>query len=77
MPLSKGTTKKSVQNNIQTEIEAGKDPKQAAAIAYAKQRENIAKKAAATRAKDDEKIENMQEIIKKLTTLKKMLLKYT
>lgn len=44
MPLSEGTTKESRQKNIEREIAAGKDPKQAAAIAYSKQRENITKK---------------------------------
>lgn len=34
MPLVKGKSKKAIQKNIQIEIEAGKDPKQAAAIAY-------------------------------------------
>lgn len=40
MPLSSGKTKESRQKNIETEIKAGKDPKQAVAIGYAKQREN-------------------------------------
>lgn len=44
MPLSTGTTKEARQKNIEREIEAGKDPKQAVAIGYAKQRENVAKK---------------------------------
>lgn len=43
MPLSSGTSKEAREKNIQTEIEAGKDPKQAVAIGYAKQRENVAK----------------------------------
>jgi len=34
MPLSKGKSKKVIQKNIKTEISAGKDPKQAVAIAY-------------------------------------------
>lgn len=34
MPLKKGTSKKVIQENIRREIEAGKPPKQAAAIAY-------------------------------------------
>lgn len=45
MPLSTGTSNAARQENIKREIEAGKPPKQAAAIAYAKQRENIGKKA--------------------------------
>ena len=36
MPLKKGSSKKTIQQNIKTEIAAGKDPKQAAAIAYSK-----------------------------------------
>lgn len=34
MPLKKGKSKKTIQSNIKTEIDHGKDPKQAAAIAY-------------------------------------------
>lgn len=34
MPLKKGKSKKTISKNIETEIRAGKDPKQAAAIAY-------------------------------------------
>ncbi|QOV06227.1 hypothetical protein CPT_Maja_007 [Burkholderia phage Maja] len=44
MPLSSGTSKQAREKNIETEIKSGKDPKQAVAIGYAKQRENIAKK---------------------------------
>ena len=36
MPLKKGKSKKTIQSNIRSEIRAGKDPKQAAAIAYSK-----------------------------------------
>jgi hypothetical protein len=36
MPLKKGSSKKVIQENIRREIKAGKDPKQAAAIAYSK-----------------------------------------
>jgi hypothetical protein len=36
MPLKSGSSKKTIQQNIRTEIRHGKSPKQAAAIAYAK-----------------------------------------
>lgn len=35
VPLKKGSSKEVIQENIRREIKAGKDPKQAAAIAYA------------------------------------------
>jgi hypothetical protein len=44
MPLSEGSSKEARQKNIETEIHAGKEPKQAVAIAYSKQRENAGKK---------------------------------
>lgn len=34
MPLKKGSSKKTIGQNIATEIHAGRSPKQAAAIAY-------------------------------------------
>ena len=40
MPLIQSASKKALQKNIATEIKAGKDPKQAAAIAYNVQQEN-------------------------------------
>lgn len=40
MPLIQSASKEALQKNIATEIKAGKDPKQAAAIAYSVQREN-------------------------------------
>jgi hypothetical protein len=36
MPLKKGSSKKTISQNIRTEIRHGKPPKQAAAIAYSK-----------------------------------------
>jgi len=44
VPLKRGTSKATVSQNIATEIRAGRDPKQAAAIAYRVQREERAKK---------------------------------
>lgn len=44
MPLKKGASDKTRQENVRREIHAGKDPKQAAAIAYRVQREARAKK---------------------------------
>lgn len=43
MPLSTGKSNKSRQENVEREIAAGKDPKQAVAIAYSQQRKNKAK----------------------------------
>lgn len=40
MPLKESTSSQALQQNIQTEIEAGKDPKQAEAIGYSTQRAN-------------------------------------
>ena len=36
MPLKEGSSQETISRNIETEINAGKDPKQAAAIAYSK-----------------------------------------
>lgn len=38
MPLNRGSSNKARQENIKAEIAAGKDPKQAVAIAYSEQR---------------------------------------
>ena len=46
MPLESGKSKFALQHNIRTEIKAGKDPKQAEAIAYSKQRGDELAKAA-------------------------------
>lgn len=40
MPLEQSSSKEAFQHNIAAEIKAGKDPKQAAAIAYSVQRSN-------------------------------------
>jgi len=40
MPLVQGSSEKTLQENIKTEIGSGKDPEQAAAIAYSVQRSN-------------------------------------
>jgi hypothetical protein len=42
MPLIQSASEEALQKNIATEIEHGKDPKQAAAIGYATQRANDA-----------------------------------
>lgn len=44
MPLKKGSSNKTRNTNIKTEIKAGKNPKQAVAIGYAAQRKAKAKK---------------------------------
>jgi len=40
MPLKEGSSKETIEKNTQTEIEAGKDPKQAFAIAVSKSQED-------------------------------------
>jgi hypothetical protein len=54
MPLTKSSSNKALGRNIATEIRAGKDPKQAAAIAYSVQRE-AKKKSTARKAKGKQK----------------------
>jgi len=51
VPLKKGTSDKTRQANIATEIKAGKKPAQAVAIGYAVQREAKAKTKPATKGK--------------------------
>lgn len=46
MPLSTGKSNSARQENVEREIAAGKDPKQAVAIAYAQQRMNRSNDAA-------------------------------
>jgi hypothetical protein len=41
MPLEKGKSKKSFKHNVETEIKAGKPPKQAVAIAYSVKNESF------------------------------------
>lgn len=43
MPLKEGHSKATISKNIATEVSAGKDPKQAAAIAYSVARKNVGK----------------------------------
>jgi hypothetical protein len=38
MPLDKGKSKEAFEKNVKTEIKAGRDPKQAVAIAYSEKR---------------------------------------
>ena len=40
MPLKSGTSKKTFEKNIKTEVKAGKPDKQAVAIAYAMKRDS-------------------------------------
>lgn len=54
MPLIAGKSDKSRSENIKREIEAGKDPKQAEAIAYSVQRKAEAKGKDGMYAMDDE-----------------------
>jgi hypothetical protein len=44
MPLEKGKSNKAREDNVKTEIKAGRDPKQAVAIAYSEQRRSGGKK---------------------------------
>lgn len=44
MPLKKGSSKATIQQNIKTEIASGKKPKQAVAIAYSVAKKDKKKK---------------------------------
>lgn len=44
MPLKKGSSKKVISNNIAELIKSGRDPKQAAAIAYSNAKKKSKKK---------------------------------
>lgn len=52
MPLLKDVGKKAFDRNVKAEIDAGKPPKQAVAIAYAIKREAAKKKKGHTALKD-------------------------
>ncbi len=59
MPLREGSSKEVISANIATEIKAGKDPKQAAAIAYNK----------AGKSNDDDlssRVDKLEAILRKL-----------
>jgi len=58
MPLIQGSSEATLKKNIATEIEHGKDPKQAAAIAYSVQRAN-----------DDEYVPSAVECVPEHVTL--------
>lgn len=68
MPLSTGTSNKAREQNVKTEIAAGKKPDEAVAISYSKQRENIAKKSG-----DDLKTDLIKDIRADITVLIKLL----
>lgn len=69
MTLKQGTSNKTRSENIATEIRHGKDPKQAAAIAYATQRKNIGKKGEEKRkAEDGDTHRELYEALKDLIT---------
>jgi hypothetical protein len=55
MPLKKSTSKQAFQENVRTEIAAGKPPKQAVAIAYSEKREASAKASPKTKRKSRRK----------------------
>lgn len=62
MPLQEGSSHKTIGANIATEINAGKDPKQAAAIAYAKARGDVAAKVDAVCAAVDSITKRMDAV---------------
>lgn len=74
MPLSTGTTKNAREANISREIAAGKDPKQAVAIGYAKQRENIASKSKDS-ITNNKKEKALQALTKDIAADMKLLVK--
>lgn len=64
MPLKHGKSKKTLQENIRTEIRHGKDPKQAAAIAYSVRRKAMQKMADGGEAKK-KTLEGMKNVFDK------------
>src|ERR1700687_2958125 len=62
MPLQSGSSRETISHNIGTEIRAGKDPKQAAAIAYSVAGKGKAKDSYATHRWDAKDEGNIQPI---------------
>ncbi len=60
MPLKEGHSEKTISENIKTEIEHGRDPKQAAAIAYSEARQS--KKGAKDMADEEKKEMSMEDV---------------
>lgn len=65
MPLESGSSQATISKNIATEIKAGRDPKQAAAIAYSKARGD----AADWRDRLDSAAVRMDDLIRRIDAL--------